>query len=409
MSKHPSPSLPPAEPVEQLPTHVQRLLAGGLGDLNLRELLALAVSSAAHSERSCYLRQHPQDKANGSYARSVWVGQVPLGVEVPRTREGTFRPFILPPPYQRGYQEEHQALLLGLLASSRSVQAAKAALLRMGVPLCGADLEQLAEELKNELELRNTRPLDPDLLALFLDAKYVEVREGDRLRPTTLYLAIGLQRDGRKRSLACLALPARENPDDWKKILSNLLERGLRRVLLVVQDDFPGLLKITQAFFPQADVQLCLVHLQRNAQAHLPKPLASDFRNRLRTIKTTWQPESASAQLEQLSQLVASAAPVFAAELRRKKDHYLAFLKYPEAMRRTFSTTNAVEAVNGQLERLRRNNGGYFHSENILKTKLGLAIRQLEEGKWRRVASNAECSLPQLNALFHNRFESNGG
>ena len=45
------------------------------------------------------------------------------------------------------------------------------------------------------------------------------------------------------------------------------------------------------------------------------------------------------------------------AELRKKRDHYLAFLKYPDAIRRSLSTTNTVEAVNGQLEIIRRNSG----------------------------------------------------
>ena len=75
-------------------------------------------------------------------------------------------------------------------------------------------------------------------------------------------------------------------------------------------------------------------------------------------------------------------------------------------MRRTFSTTNAVEAVNGQLEIMRRNNGGYFSSADNLKARLGIAIERLENGKWSRVAVSVSSALAQLNAMFVARFES---
>ena len=80
-------------------------------------------------------------------------------------------------------------------------------------------------------------------------------------------------------------------------------------------------------------------------------------------------------------------------------------MKYPEGMRRSFSTTNVVEAVNGQLEIMRRNSGGYFHSEDTLKFKLGLAVSSLEEGRWRSGARTIMAALHPLNAMFQSRFE----
>ena len=97
----------------------------------------------------------------------------------------------------------------------------------------------------------------------------------------------------------------------------------------------------------------------------------------------------------------AKANPTWIAELRKKREHYLAFLKYPEYMRKSFSTTNVVEAVNGQLEIMRRNSGGYFHSEDTLKLKLGLAISSRENGRWqtlsRTIAAASLNSMPCFN------------
>ena len=183
MATDPKSSLPPTAPADSLPPEVRQALASGLGDFNLRELLSWLLSSVGLAERKAYLDRILQDKPNGFYERSLQLGTIPLEVRVPRTRSGDFRPASLPAPYQRGYNEEIQALLLGLLASSRSLNAAKDALQKMGLSSSQQDLDQVATGLIEELELRNSRPLDCDLLALFLDGKYGEFRDGDRLRP----------------------------------------------------------------------------------------------------------------------------------------------------------------------------------------------------------------------------------
>ena len=88
---------------------------------------------------------------------------------------------------------------------------------------------------------------------------------GDSLR------AVGLGRDGIKRILSARASPWSGVLEEWKKVLQWPLERGLRRVLILVQDDFSGLLGVTRGLFVNADVQLCVVHMQRNAMSHLGK------------------------------------------------------------------------------------------------------------------------------------------
>jgi transposase-like protein len=333
------------------------------------------------------------------------MGTIPVEIRVPRTRTGEFRPASLPSHYRRGYTEEVQSLLLGLLGSSRSINSAKDALQKMGLSNSEQDLERVAASMIEELELRNSRPLDPDMLAVFVDGKYIELREGDKLRSACIYVVVGLRRDGRKQILSCTAKPGRENLEDWKGVLRGLLERGLRRVMIFIQDDFSGLMPISQGFFPNADVQLCAVHMQRNAKTHLSKTDNTEFQQRWRAIKSSWDVEVSNRGFEELCDRFAKPYPTWIAELRKKREHYLAFLKFPEYMRKSFSTTNVVEAINGQLEIMRRNSGGYFHSEDTLKFKLGLAVASLENGTWRTVARGIAAALSQLNALFQSRFE----
>jgi transposase-like protein len=176
--------------------------------------------------------------------------------------------------------------------------------------------------------------------------------------------------------------------------------------MVVVHDDFSGLMPVTKSLFPGADIQLCTVHMERNAKTHLSKSDAAEFIQRIKAIKASWSPDSAAGQFEELCNDFEKAAPHFIKQLRKKRRNYLVFLNYPDEVRKTLSTTNLVEAVNGQLERMRRNNGGYFHSEHVLKLKLGITINHLENGTWRRVAGQVGAALPQLNAMFEAKYES---
>ena len=141
-------------------------------------------------------------------------------------------------------------------------------------------------------------------------------------------------------------------------------------------------------------------------KTHLSKTDASEFTKRFRSIKMAWNADVAAQQFEELCQRFEKSYSTFVKKLRKKRNNYLAFLNYPDGVRRTLSTTNAVEALNGQLEILRRNSGGYFQSEEITKLKLGIAISSLENGKWRSVAANMKAALDQFNAMFEARFES---
>jgi transposase-like protein len=122
--------------------------------------------------------------------------------------------------------------------------------------------------------------------------------------------------------------------------------------------------------------------------------------------RTAWNPELAASQFDDLCRDFEKTSPAFVAELRKKREHYLVFLRYPDTLRRSFSTTNAVEAINGQLEIIRRNNGGYFHGPDNLKARVGIALDRLESGSWRRVAVPVSAALAQLEAMFVSRFET---
>src|SRR3990172_10013313 len=155
--------------------------------------------------------------------------------------------------------------------------------------------------------------------------------------------------------------------------------------------------------------------LRRSAlyRPHAPKRQNSPLQGRRRRVHQKVPLHQKRLELRGRRHSVRGALPTIrkiCPDLRQgageKRPHYLFFLNYPDGVRRTLSTTNAVEAINKQLEILRRNSGGYFHSEETAKLKLGIAVTSLESGRWRSVAASVTAALAQFNAMFEARFEA---
>jgi transposase-like protein len=170
--------------------------------------------------------------------------------------------------------------------------------------------------------------------------------------------------------------------------------------------DFQARWKEWETRFLSFPLFLGIVHLQRNAKSPLGKPQATEFHPRIRTLKAAWNAAVAATPFEDLGQHFEPRSPLFMREIRKKRDHHLAFLNYPDPIRRSLSTTHLVEAVNGQLEIMRRNHGGSFQSQETLQLKLGFAVSPLETGRWRRIAASVQNALDQFNAIFQSRFQS---
>src|SRR3989442_9731994 len=117
-----------------------------------------------------------------------------------------------------------------------------------------------------------------------------------------------------------------------RELLGLLISSAVSQNGMSIYSDFTGLVPITRSLFPNADVQLCVVHMQRNAKTHLSKTDAVEFQQRWRAIKTCWDLDVANRQFEELCDRFSKANPTWMAELRKKREHYLAFLKYPEYM-----------------------------------------------------------------------------
>jgi len=385
-------------------------LEGKLGPGDLPQLLEAGLSQVLRGvlkrERQMHLQEHPEDRANG-YApkRTLRIGTTAVPLERPRTRQG-FYPAVLP-KHQRYLPEAYQQLLRNILLGARSFSAARRTLQALGLGYSPEQVEQLLEELHQEAKSFFTRPLSADWLCLFIDAKIIELKdEHEQVKKAVHFLVIGIGLDGKKEVLCASTFWGSEVLDSWRKVLLDLKNRGLTRVLLIVTDDFSGLAPMLKSLFPNSDHQLCTVHLLRNAQRHLSLEDYSAFKEAWREIQAASSFESAQTKLRALLDQLRPNNKAWVEHLEKRVTHYLAFIKYPTPLHPQLRSTNLPEGLNNQIENLRRNAGGHFHSQREALIKMKLLTSQLYDFKWTRANPSFLAHLGTLNQMFRNHFET---
>ncbi len=385
-------------------------LEGQLCPEDLPQLLQAGLSHVLNSvlkkERHLHLEDHPQDRANG-YAprRALKMGTTTVELERPRTRQG-FYPAVLP-KHQRHLPEAYQQLLRNILLGARSFNAARRTLQALGLGYCPEQVEQLLEELHQEAKSFFARPLSPDWLCLFIDAKIIELKdEHDQVKKAVHFLVIGIGLDGKKEVLSAATFWGNEVLESWRKVLIELRNRGLVRVLLLVTDDFSGLAPLIGSLFPNSEHQLCTVHLLRNAQRHLSLEDYCLFKQIWREIQATSSFESAQTKFRSLLDQLRPNNQAWVEHLEKRTANYLTFLKYPAPVHPHLRSTNLPEGINNQIENLRRNAGGHFHSQREALIKMKLLTNQLYDHKWTRVNPVFLGQIGALNQIFRKHFES---
>lgn len=376
---------------------LQSLLQAGFGQL---------LQAALLKERQLHLAAETQDRGNGfAPERVLHIGTTPVNLQVPRTRKG-FYPALLP-KHQRHLPEAYHDLLADILLQAKSFKAALRTMQALGLSYCPDQLEQLLQELDEQAKTFFTRPLHPDWLFLYIDAKIVQLKDDhDQVKKAIHFLVIGVSLRGEKELLVAQLFWGNEVLEAWRKVIIDLRNRGLTRVLLVITDDFSGLAPLVASLLPQTEHQLCCVHLLRNAYRHLSPQDFTRFKQTWREIEAASSFEAAKTRFLQVLDDLRPDNAAFVQHLQSRADHYLAFMKYPAPIREQIRSTNLPEGINHLIETLRRNAGGHFHSEREARVKLKLLADQLYARPWARISPKLSAQLQTVLALFKQRFEA---
>jgi transposase-like protein len=300
-----------------------------------------------------------------------------IDLDVPRDRGGSFEPQIVRKGQTRldGFNER----IIALYARGMTTRDIRAHLREMYQVEVSPDLiSRVTDAVVDELQEWQSRPLDRVYPVVFIDALLVKIRDGV-VANRPVYLAIGIDCDGAKNVLGLWVGPATgESSKFWLTVLSELKSRGVADVCIVCCDGLTGLPDAITVVWPQATVQLCVVHLIRASLRYASKrdwgPLTKD----LRLIYTAADDLAAEAALEAFEQHWGQRYPAVVRLWRTHWAEFTPFLAFPPDVRRVVYTTNLIESINARLRKVTRNRG-QFPSEQAALKVLYLAVRNLEE------------------------------
>ena len=314
---------------------------------------------------------------NGTTGKTVLTDIGAVDLAVPRDRNGSFEPQIVRKGQTRldGFNER----IIALYARGMTTRDIRAHLREMyGVDVSPDLISRVTDAVVEELAEWQGRPLDRVYPVVFIDALMVKIRDGV-VTNRPVYLAIGIDCEGAKQVLGLWVGPTTgESAKFWLTVLSELKSRGVADVCIVCCDGLTGLPDAITVTWPQAVVQLCVVHLIRASLRYASRKYWVPLTKDLRTIYTAADEAAAAAALEAFAASWEARYPAIVKLWRAHWSEFTPFLAFPPEVRKVIYTTNLIESMNARLRKVTRNRG-QFPSEQAALKVLYLAVRNLEE------------------------------
>ncbi len=328
---------------------------------------------------------------NGSYSKTVATSVGDIELAIPRDRDGTFTPMLVPKGSRR--LDQLDEMIISLYAGGMTIRDIEHHLAStVGVELSRETISKITDAVLDEMLAWQQRPLEAFYPVIYLDALIIKIRDGAHVRNKAAHIAVGVDMDGIKHVLG-IWIQAAEGAKFWAGVCAQLANRGLHDVLIVCCDGLTGFPEAIEATWPKATVQTCVVHLIRAAMRFVSytsrKAVAA-------ALKTIYEAPDATAARAALDQFAASelgqANPHSVRVFDEAWERFTPFLAFPPMLRRVIYTTNSIESLNYQLRKVTKNRG-HFPSDDAAVKLLWLAICNIEDKRARDRAK--ERGLPR--------------
>lgn len=336
---------------------------------------------------------------NGNSAKTLKTDQGPLPIAVPRDRNGTFEPILVPKGETRfrGFDDK----IVSMYARGMTTREIQEHLREIyGVEISPTLISQVTDAVLEDATAWRLRPLDAIYPIVYLDALMVKVRDNGHIVNKAVYLALGVRVDGTKEVLG-LWVGESEGAKFWLSVVTELKNRGVEDIFIACVDGLKGFPEAIEAVFPKTQVQLCIVHLVRHSLNYVSwkdrKAMAAD----LKAIYGAVSVEQAAEHLNTFAQKWDVTHPTVSAIWRRNWDRVIPFFGYPADIRKAIYTTNAIESVNMSLRKVTKNRGS-FPSDEAATKLLYLALNNISR-KWTMPIHDWKAALNRFTILFEGR------
>ena len=380
--------------------------ANGVSKNGLIGLMENILQEIMGKEKKEFLNSSILDKSNGSYSRTLNTSLGKLNIDVPRVRSGEFRSSLLPEKYQR-YDESFEELIFTFLINGDSKNEIVYKMKQRGISFSEKAYDEIFEYIKKQMESFKSCELDSEYNFIYVDAYHCMVKDqkAGQVKKGVVYTVLGVDKEANKSILGFYSFFGHENKSTWMEVFQDLINRGLKRVLMFISDDFSGMSEAIKILFPLSDIQKCIVHLGRNLYKNMQKDDAKYVTKKLYEIKATCDTYSEGLAIYQkdIIDKFKQKYPTFINHLNKRKDEHMAFLKYPESTRKYIYTTNPVESVHSSFEKIRIKKGGFFQSMDTLNVAIFIVCDKLNL-TWKKPIPMIKSKLYELNQMFNIKF-----
>ena len=322
-----------------------------------------------------------------------------LPIEVPRDRNASFEPQIIPKGETRfaGFDDK----ILSLYARGMTTRQIQQHLEEIyQVEVSPSLISTVTDAILDEVKAWQSRPLESLYPIVYLDCLMVKIRDNGHMQNKAIYLAIGINREGLKEALG-LWVAQTEGAKFWLSVMTELKNRGVQDIFIACVDGLKGFPEAIETVYPQTQVQLCVVHLVRNSLNYVGwkerKAVAADLKKIYRSPNRA----AAEQELERFAKKWDEKFPSIAPIWRRNWERVAVFFAYPEEIRRVIYTTNAIESVNMGLRKIIKNRGSFPNDEAALKL-IYLALQNISQ-KWTMSVKDWKAALNRFAIVFGER------
>ena len=336
---------------------------------------------------------------NGRKPKTIQTRLGKTTVQAPRDREGSFQPQIVPKRQTNVIGIEDK--ILSLYAKGLSTRDISKTLEEIyGFETSHETISAVTDKVIPLIQEWQQRPLEPVYPIIYLDALHVKMRDGMSASNKAVYCVIGVSLEGHKDVLS-LSIGEAESASYWMSLLDELKARGVQDICIACVDGLSGFKQASQAVFPHALVQRCLVHLIRQSTKFVSyqdrKSFCYDLKQIYQAISQSAAEQAFKTFKEKWNRLVPLAVRVWENNI---EEIYQLF-KFPKEIRKMIYATNAIESYNSQLRKVLKGKGAFPNETSVMKL---IYLQTIEvTKKWQRQISNWSQILNQLLILYPDR------
>lgn len=373
----------------------------------LKQLTKALVERALAAEMEAHLGHakheavtNPAGNARNGKSSKTLKGEFgELPIEIPRDRNGSFEPQLIPKHQTRwnGFDDK----ILSLYARGMTVREIQGHLEEMyGAEVSPTLISSVTDAVMEEVKAWQSRPLDALYPIVYLDCIHVKVRDAGTVRVKAVYLALGINMAGEKELLG-IWIAQTEGAKFWLQVITELKNRGVQDIFITCVDGLKGFPEAIETIYPKTAVQLCVVHLVRYSLNYVSWKLRKEVAFDLRAIYAAATVDEAEQRLGEFEKKWGAAYPSIAQSWRHNWARIIPFFDYPPEIRKVIYTTNAIESVNISLRKITKNRGSFPSDEALLKL-FYLALNNISK-KWTMPIRDWKAALNRFTIQFEDR------